>query len=69
MMTVTINFVDSKVKMYQAKDVSVHTNENGVLCVTILTEAQSLTFYASTILSINYDVQKPHINVTGVFVW
>lgn len=68
-MTVTINFVDSRVRKIEAKDVTIHKNDAGVLCVSIKTDKNVITYYASTIASINYDVQKPHINVSSVFVW
>lgn len=69
-MKVTINFVNSRVKQYDAKDVKFYLDSNNTLCVDVVLSSGAInTFYASTIASINYDVKKPKLNVTSVMIW
>jgi len=69
-MKITINFVDSRVKVFSdAKECAYHLDQNGTLCLSVITVTGIETFYASTVASVNYDIQKPQLNVTSVFIW
>lgn len=66
---IKINFIDSRQVVIDAKSVQIRPDQDGTLTLYVMNGESIVAYLVSTIASVEYEVEKPHIKVNSVFVW